>query len=149
MSNSAANLPTFVLVDDHVHSARLLRRTLHEAATPARLVWIGPAKRAGKTVKALLFGAPERKPDMIIVDLKAHSAATEEFIASIRDIADEADVPVVAIAPSLDGELRNALISAGARAVFERLADSEAYRAEMAHLTSYWVRETLTWPIRA
>lgn len=149
MSNIAADLPTFVLVDDHVHSARLLRRTLREVATPARLVWIGPARRAGKTVESLLSGAPERRPDMIIVDLKAYSAATEEFIARIRAMADKANVPIVAIAPSLDAELRNALISAGASAVFERLAESEAYRAEMAHLTSFWVRETLTWPIRA
>lgn len=149
MTDVSEGKPVFVLVDDHIHSARLLSRTLREAATPAQVVWLGDARRARRTLKSIFADRPDRTPDMVIVDLKSHSSAAEEFIAEIRDAAEKAGVPIAAIAPSLDAQARNALITAGANGVFERHHDLDTYRREMAHLTSFWVRETATWPIRA
>lgn len=149
MSDLAPGKPLFVLVDDHIHSARLLSRTLREGEAPAQLIWLGDACRARRSLDSMLAHSNESTPDMIIVDLKAHSRASQEFIAAIAPRARALDIPVVAIALSLDAELRNSLIAAGACAVFERHHNLDAYRAEIAQLSEFWVRETVTWPIRA
>lgn len=141
--------PVFALVDDQVHSARLMTRTMIEADSPARVIWLGDARRAKRSLQALLDEAAVNTPDMIIVDLKTHSGATAEFISEIGNLKAKADVPVAAIAASLDAESRNAILGSGADAVFERHHDLVQYRKEMAQLTSFWVRETATWPIRA
>ena len=47
---------------------------------------------------------------------------------------------VVAMAPTLDRVVRDALLDAGADAVFERQADLQAYRSEAASIVSFWVR---------
>ena len=47
---------------------------------------------------------------------------------------------VVAMAPSLDREVRNGLLDAGAAAVFERHAELNAYRREAANIVGFWVR---------
>lgn len=149
MTDTSEGKPVFVLVDDHIHSARLLSRTLRDAANPAQVVWLGDARRAKRTLNTIFAERPEQTPDMLIVDIKAHSTATQDFISEIRDVAEKAGVPIAAIAPSLDAPARNALITAGANGVFERHHDLDTYRREMAHLTTFWVRETATWPIRA
>ncbi|MCD7060341.1 hypothetical protein [Pelagibacterium xiamenense] len=141
--------PVFALVDDHIHSARQLSRTLAAAPDPAFLVWLGDAGRARRVLTEIFASRPERTPDMVIVDLKGHSTATSEFIADIAKLVHNADIPVVALASTLDAQTRNALLAAGADAVFERHADLDVYRREMAQLTGFWVRETATWPIRA
>lgn len=149
MTHFADDKPVFVLVDDHIHSARQLSRALADAPDPAFLLWLGGADRGARVLNEIFTRRPERIPDMVIVNLKGHSTATAEFIGAIETLVRDAGVPVVALASSLDAPTRNALIEAGADGVFERHADLDMYRREMAQLTRFWVRETATWPIRA
>lgn len=138
--------PVFGLVDDNVHSARLLSRTLAGGDFPARVIWLGNAGRAQRTLGARLAASGL---DMVIVDLKTHSKATEDFISRIAGNCAQAGVRIAAISDDLSGETRNALIGAGAEAVFQRYHDLASYRAEMEMLTSFWVRESRIWSIRA
>lgn len=149
MTDLAYGMPIFALVDDHIHSARLLSRTLAEADTPARVRWLGSELRALRSLERLLVQHGANVPDMIVVDLKSHSGASENFIVRIAAWARTAGTPIVAIAPSLDAGVRNGLLAAGAAAVFERHHDLNIYRREMEQLPAFWVRETATWPIRA
>ncbi|AEQ52226.1 hypothetical protein [Pelagibacterium halotolerans] len=149
MTSNAAFEPLFVLVDDHIHSARLMRRAMHANASPARLVWIGNAKRGERTLVRLLGATGAQRPDMVIVDLKSHSGATAAFISRIGNLAAGANVPLAAIADTGATENRRALLQSGADAVFVRHHELGAYRAEMANIIDFWVRETVTWPIRA
>lgn len=149
MTHYTDHKPVFALVDDHIHSARQLRRALTIAPEPATLRWLGGAKRGARVLKDVFARHPERIPDMVIVNLSSYSTASADFIDAIKAHARDAGVPVVALAQSLDAPVRNALIAAGANGVFERHPDCETYRREMAHLTRFWVRETATWPIRA
>ncbi|WP_404402662.1 hypothetical protein [Pelagibacterium halotolerans] len=149
MTQYVENKPVFALVDDHVHSARQLSRTLSAAPEPAFLVWLGGANRGKRILMEIFTARPERTPDMVIVNLKGYSSASAEFIADIEKLVHNADIPIVALASTLDASTRNTLLAAGASAVFEHHADLDAYRREMAQLTRFWVRETATWPIRA
>ena len=90
------------------------------AARPWATGW-GPASRTGNA-------------------RKASSAATPDFIAGLRKLEGAADLLIVAMAPSLERDVRDVLIAAGAEAVFQRHADFEAYRREAASLVSFWVR---------
>lgn len=148
MTDIAKHKPVFMLVDEHLHSARLLRRALRELDIPAQLIWLGDASRALRKLKTIIKKTPEHIPDLLIVDLKQRSGATEAFLNDIAHMAREADIPVAAIAPSLDPDLRHSLIAAGADGVFERHHDLRAYRREVSDLALFWVRETGTWTIR-
>lgn len=146
MTLISADEPLFVLVDDHIHSARMMRRAVREVAHPAHLAWIGNARRAERTLVRLLERGP--RPDMVIVDLKSSSDATARFIGGIWNRLKAARVPIVAFSDGA-GDRRRGLIESGADAVFERHHDLDAYRAEVGDIVSFWVRETVTWPIRA
>lgn len=147
MAAISADGPLFVLVDDHIHSARMMRRAIREAC-PAQFVWIGNARRAGRTLERLLDQAGSSRPDMVIVDLKSSSDATARFIGDVWNRLKAAGVQIVALSDCANGA-RRTLIESGADAVFERHHDLDAYRAEVADIVSFWVRETATWPIRA
>ena len=149
MSIPAADAPVFALVDDHIHSARLMRRALSQAPAPARLVWLGRGDRARRSLERMLDRPGTKTPELIIVDLKSHSLATETFLSEFRNRADATGIPMVAVTDDMSAAARNRLLQAGARAVFERHHELKAYLAEMASLTTFWIRETVTWPIRA
>lgn len=149
MTSNAALEPLFVLVDDHIHSARLMRRAMQMNASPARVAWIGNARRAERTLARLLGPGATQRPDMVIVDLKSYSGASAAFISRIGNLAAAANVPLAAITDTGAADPRHALLKSGADAVFVRHHDLDAYRAEMAKIIDFWVRETVTWPIRA
>ena len=87
MTSNVALEPLFVLVDDHIHSARLMRRAMQMSASPARVAWIGNARRAERTLARLLGPGATQRPDMVIVDLKSYSGASAAFISRIGNLA--------------------------------------------------------------
>ncbi len=75
---------------------------------------------------------------MAVVDLKSSSTATRDFVARLKQRVPE--LLVVAMAATLDREVRNELLEAGASAVFERHSDITLYRREAASIVAFWVR---------
>jgi CheY-like chemotaxis protein len=136
MTFAHASQPAIVLVDDDFHSARLMLRMLNAHGGPHVETISDPAT----ALSELTAGAtsPAGEQPMVIVDLKASSAATAEFIATLRIAAP--GLLVVAMSPSLDRTCRDKLLDAGAAAVFERHADLNLYRREAASIVAYWVR---------
>lgn len=139
MDRPTSNRALIALVDDDVHCARMLLRTLGTfGVDDAR--WLGGAERSERLIETMYRQAPSALPGVVLVDLKTNSSATAAFIAAIGEIANSADILVVAIAPSPDETMRKALRDAGADAVFERHADFDAYRQEAASIARYWAR---------
>lgn len=148
MTDITKDRPVFMLVDEQLHSARLLRRALRHLHIPAQLLWIGDGPRSLRKLKEIITKNHEQLPDLLIVDLKSHSGATEAFLNDIAQLLREANISIAVIAPSLDPDLRHGLIAAGADGVFQRHHDLHAYRREISDLAMFWVRETGTWSIR-
>jgi ActR/RegA family two-component response regulator len=128
-----------VLVDDDAHSARLLVRTLAERGS-GRIEWLGGGLESARLLSEMLDENNTQWPGLVVVDLKTSSLATRDFIAGFMPLANAKGVLVVAMAQSLDRELRESLLEAGAAAVFQRHADIEAYRAEADAIISFWAR---------
>lgn len=149
MTAFAARGPVFALVDNDIHSARLMKRVLASVAEDVELLWLGDANRAGRSLVEVFDRKRDWMPDLVIVDLKSRTSASADFVAEIRNHAKAAGVAIVAIveahAETEPGRLRRV----GADAVFTRHPDLAAYRAEIEAITEFWVRETVTWPIRA
>lgn len=141
--------PVFALVDDHIHSAHLFSRMLRASDAVAQVKWLGTAEEALPELQRMLGGSQSDTPDLIVVDLKAHPAANEDFLRKIAPRARSAGVLVAAVAADLDSEKRRRLLDAGATEAFERHHEFDAYQREVALISSFWVRETSTWPIRA
>lgn len=149
MTAFAAHGPVFALVDNDVHSARLMKRVLASVADHVELTWLGDARRAKRSLVELFDQRSDSMPDLVIVDLKAHSSASADFVTEIRNHAKAAGVAIVAIVEEDAGTEPGRLRHAGADAVFVRHPDLAAYAAELEAITEFWVRETVTWPIRA
>src|SRR5690606_28630616 len=124
------------LVDDDYHSARLMTRTLEACGAPS----VSRMPDAERAVEALAMMAPQSE-FLAVVDLKASSTATRDFIERLKTRAPS--VLVVAMATSLDRETRGKLIGAGAAAVFERHSDIALYRREAASIVDFWARQRL------
>ena len=131
--------PFMALVDDDSHSARLMIRMLLAHGAPS-VNWLDSDAVATAELGALLNDRRATLPGLVIVDLKFSSAATAEFIAKLRAMRDGTALLIAAIAPTLDREVREVLLNAGADAVFERRADIDFYRREAAAIVSFWVR---------
>ena len=131
--------PFLALVDDDSHSARLMIRMLLAHGAPS-VSWLNGEALATAELGKLLEDDWVSIPGLVIVDLKSSSSATGEFIAKLRAMRDGKALLIVAIAPSIEREPRDALLSVGADAVFERHADINSYRREAAAIVGFWVR---------
>jgi CheY-like chemotaxis protein len=139
LNDDMDGMPYLALVDDDQHSAHLLTRMLLAHGSPD-VQWLGGAME-GRLALARVLGNPAADwPSLLIVDLKAHSSASLEFVASIKALVCQKGVPVVAMTPPLDREARDAFYEAGASGVFFRHADRDAYRREAAGIVSFWAR---------
>lgn len=139
LNDHGDELPYLALVDDDPHSAHLLTRMLLAHGSPAICHYGGAAD--GRVLLADVLANPAVEwPSLLIVDLKAHSHANLEFVASIKSLANQKGLPVVVMAPPLDRHGREALLEAGASGVFFRHAERDAYRREAASIVSFWAR---------
>lgn len=131
--------PYLALVDDDPRTARLLTRMLLAHGAPS-VRWLEGADH-GRTELAELLAAPENQlPELVIVDLKISSEATAAFIKSVRSMPYAHSLVIAAMTSAPERRLHEQQLSAGADAVFERVADDTDYRREAARLVSYWVR---------
>jgi len=128
-----------VLVDDDSHSARLMIRVLLAHGAPS-VSWMDTGPVGAERIGALLEDARAALPGLVIVDLKASSSATHEFIERLRGMRNGSALLIAAMAPSLEKEVRDRLLACGADAVFERHAEVDFYRREAAAIVSFWVR---------
>ena len=136
MTLSASRQPAIVLVDDDFHSARLLTRMLVAHGGPHVDRFSDP--HSALESLAAVDVLPGAAQTMVVVDLKASSTATQDFIVRLKH--DAPALVIVAMSPRLDRETRNRLLDAGAAAVFERHGDLDAYRREAANIVGFWVR---------
>lgn len=139
MNAVGTDQPFMALVDDDLHSARLMIRMLLAHGAPS-VSWLNGEALATTEIGKLLDDDLATIPGLVIVDLKDSSTATVEFITKLRGMRDGRALLIAAIAPTLDREPREVLLTAGADAVFERHADINSYRREAAAIVSFWVR---------
>ena len=139
MSVPVDNAPFLALIDDDQHSAHLLTRMLIAHGSPD-VQHYGDAEYGMARLHAVLGDFDANWPSLVIVDLKAHSGANLDFVSATQRLARQKGVPMVVMAPMLDREGRQALLDAGASAVFFRQAELDAYRREAAGIVSFWAR---------
>jgi len=139
MDAFGAGQPFMALVDDDSHSARLMIRMLLAHGAPS-VSWLDGEAMATTEIGKLLDNDRATLPGLVIVDLKATSTATPEFITKLRGMRDGRSLLIGALAPNLERETREIYLSAGADAVFERQADIDSFRREAAAIVSFWVR---------
>ena len=139
MNSHGAARPFMALVDDDSHSARLMIRMLLAHGAPS-VSWLDGEELASAELGKLLDDKIALLPGLVIVDLKSSSTATAGFIRKLRAMSDGQALLIAAMAPTLDREVREVLLEAGADAVLERQADIDFYRREAAAIVSFWVR---------
>jgi DNA-binding response OmpR family regulator len=139
MISHGAGQPFMALVDDDSHSARLMIRMLLAHGAPS-VSWLDSEAMATAELGQLLNDPGATLPGLVIVDLKSSSTATADFIAMLRRMKDGPALLIAAMSPTLDREVREVLLDAGADAVFERQANIDFYRREAAAIVSFWVR---------
>ena len=137
MTTLSGRQPAIALVDDDYHSARLMTRMIEAHGGPQVLRLPDPAVAVEALAEAMLT-SPAAGQCMVVVDLKSSSNASHDFIVRLKHRAP--DILVVAMAASLDRDVRNSLLDAGASAVFERHPDIALYRREAANIVAFWVR---------
>ena len=137
MTLTSGRQPAIALVDDDFHSARLMTRMLAAHGGP-HVERLSDPETAAEALTAIASVQPVSGQCMVVVDLKSSSNATRDFVQRLKHEAPE--LLVVAMAPTLDREIRNSLLDAGAAAVFERHGELNAYRREAANIVGFWVR---------
>ncbi|MDB5529695.1 MAG: response regulator transcription factor [Devosia sp.] len=137
MNTVVDNTPYYALVDDDAHSAHLLTRMLLAHGAPRIVTFANATDAIARLFPSL--ATPATWPSLVIIDLKAHSAANLEFVALLAPVIGN-DIPVVVMAQRPDRQHIADLHDAGADAVFTRHAERDAYRREAANIVSFWAR---------
>jgi hypothetical protein len=137
MTIATEKRPAIVLVDDDYHSARLMLRMIAAHSGP-QVEWMADQETAVRQLAQLCADAERDERMMVIVDLKSSSTASADFVARLH--ADCPSLLIVAMAPSLDREIRDHLVDTGAAAVFARHSDLNLYREEVAAIVAFWTR---------
>jgi CheY-like chemotaxis protein len=135
MIDAIEEQPLIALADDDTDSARTLLRTLAELGL-RRVKWHGDAERSLRLFAETFREEKSRWPSLIVVDLKSSASATADFIRTLLAMA-STPLLIAAMAPNLERGTRNALIDAGATAVFESGAEPGAYQREIASLVGF------------
>ena len=95
----------------------------------------------GAADPGLMLGDPSAGwPELLVVDLKAHSKATLEFVRQHHAGLRQKGVPMVVMIPPTDRAGCEAYSEAGAAAVFFRQPERDAYRRELAGIENFWAR---------
>ena len=136
MFRTFAGQPSVVLVDDDFFSARQMIRYLGTAGAGPVTHFASADLAVAGLLRLTHDGAT---PDLVVVDLKSSSAASAVFIAQL--LAGQPGLFVVAMAPSLDRDVREALHQSGAVAVFERCADLTLFKRETSAIIEFWRRQ--------
>lgn len=131
--------PFIALIDDDSHSAELLMRVLAECGC-ADAVHLGDADTGRAALAVLLSDSQAVWPDLLIVDLKAHSRAALEFIGAVQGWLRHKGVDLAVMIPPTDRLGRNRYFEAGADAVFFRQPERDAYRREAEGIISFRAR---------
>ncbi|ODT49662.1 hypothetical protein [Devosia sp. 63-57] len=139
MSAASHDNSFIALIDDDGHSAYLLTRMLLGQGSPD-VRHLGDAASGEAALLALLADAGGDWPDLVIVDLKSHSGANLEFLARNQAVLRPKGVRIAVMAQIAGLQAREALLAAGATAVFCRHAELDAYRHEAADIVSFWAQ---------
>lgn len=140
MLEAVDETPFIALVDDDAHSADLLIRALTAQGAPRVRPLFGDAEGI-ESLLAVIGDVDNTWPDIVIIDLKAHSGANADFLARYHPLLRQKGIPVVVMTAPTGGAGRQALLEAGASAVFFRQAEREAYVNEATAIVSFWARQ--------
>ncbi|UYO01067.1 MAG: response regulator transcription factor [Devosia sp.] len=132
--------PFIALVDDDAHSANLLIRALTAQGAPRVRPLFGDAEGI-ESLLAMIGDVENTWPDIVVIDLKAHSGANADFLAQYHPLLRQKGIPVAVMAAPTGRDGRQDLLDSGASAVFFRQAEREAYLNEAAAIVSFWARQ--------
>ena len=135
MIDAIEDQPLIALADDDTESARTMLRSLAELGL-RRAKWHGDAERSLRLFAETFREQAIRWPSLIVVDLKSDASATADFIRTLIAMA-PAPLLIAAMAPNLERSTREALIDAGATAVFEHRTEPSIYQREIASLVGF------------
>lgn len=135
MSNYVDYTSFVALIDDDARSANLLTRTLVAHSAPG-VQYYGDGVAALPRLQAVISDSAANRPAMIVLDLKAHSAANLDYLVTIAPLLAKIDIPFVVLTAQADTQSR-ALLDHGAAAVFVRHADRDAYRRVAADIIEF------------
>ncbi|MGV3577240.1 MAG: hypothetical protein ACO1O4_19105 [Devosia sp.] len=139
MTSSNAQAPFIGLIDDDGHSARLFMRVLAANDGPS-VRHYGDDKGGFSDLAQVLSDPRSHWPDVLVVNLKAHSHANLEFVRRHQACLHQKGVVPVVMVPPTDRAGRMIYLEAGAAAVFFRQAEAESYRHEVAGIANFWAR---------
>ncbi len=139
MTSSADDLSFIALIDDDAHSAYLLTRMLRAQKSP-EVRHLGGATEGEIAITVMLADVTANWPELLIVDLKAHSGANLEFLHRNHALLRQKGIPVAVMTPPTDRAGRESLLRAGASAVFFRQAELDAFRHEASAIVGFWAR---------
>jgi DNA-binding response OmpR family regulator len=138
--NSQYSHTSFIgLIDDDQHSAYLFTRMLTANDGPS----VRHYGDGGEGMAALVqdLSEPDRAwPDVLVVDLKAHSNATLDFVRRHQALLRQKGVAVLVMVPPTDQAGRVKYLEVGAAGVFFRQPELDAYRRELATIKNFWAR---------
>ena len=139
MTNPGNISPFIGLIDDDGHSAYLFMRIMAGLRGPAVRNY-GDGEVGAANLGLVLSDAAAEWPELLVVDLKAHSDATLEFVRRHQAWLRQKGVPVVVMVRPIGRVECDAYYEAGAAAVFFRQPEVDAYRRELAGIENFWAR---------
>jgi CheY-like chemotaxis protein len=133
--------PCILLVDDDRNDEELARIALEDAAIPHELT----IARDGVRALEMLFpavppDADERRPTLVLLDLKLPKIGGLEILEHIRRDKRTRHLPVVVFTSSNEERDLEAAYQGGANAYVRKPVDFKEYRELIVAVATFWIR---------
>ncbi len=147
MSTAAGELH-ILLIEDSRADARIIERALREGAVPHRLTVVTDGRQALDYLHGLLDdgAAPDRTPDLILLDLNLPGIDGHQVLARIKNDSRLRVLPVVVLTTSCRDEDVIQTYQAGANTYIAKPAEFAHYLVLVSTLRAYWLETALRAP---
>jgi two-component system response regulator len=132
-----------LLIEDNPNDAQLAIEFLKEAHLPFRVIVESDGEKAMNFLDNLKGVPEERRPSMVLLDIKLPKKDGFEVLSEIRNNRDLASIPVVMLTGSNQESDKKKAMSLGADLYFLKPRDAKEWDSLTDSIGQFWIRRTM------
>jgi two-component system, response regulator len=132
-----------LLIEDNPNDAQLAIEFLKEAHLPFRVIVASDGEKAMNFLDNLKGGPEEKRPSLVLLDIKLPKKDGFEVLSEMRNNRDLAELPVIILTGSNQESDKKKAMNLGADLYCLKPKDAKEWDALTDSIGQFWIRRTM------